>query len=256
MNLQQISIPQGASPQQIDEYIASINRLAQAIEKQNELKTQNVSIAEKEPTPPCSTPTINQKVSFIVERKISRVNGCFGGMLGRLKKSKKQKEKLKKEFNKLKFDYEKSYEEIRVEIKEWFAKVSNDVKECQRESREKYTLSKPKHEILSDFIIAWNKYAKNSRWMTGIAKISDKRRKLFYNLCNTETEYQKLRKVFAKCVASDFLLRDRPSQYTFVVSLDWFLKEANYIKILEGKYDNKKQKPINNGSGAIYTPKN
>ena len=50
-----------------------------------------------------------------------------------------------------------------------------------------------------------------------------------------------------KILASDFLVGKKPSQghSNFKADFDWLIKnDTNYIKILEGKYDQKKPKKV------------
>jgi len=97
------------------------------------------------------------------------------------------------------------------------------------------------------------------KWNDMVKELKDNNNKVTLQVCNKLTreriKHLKARlsekefdfdKILKHIRNSDFLqgLKNGKGHENFKVSFDWILKENNYIKILEGKYDNKKSIPV------------
>lgn len=90
--------------------------------------------------------------------------------------------------------------------------------------------------------------------LPSIKKISDKRRKAILNILNG-FDGSEIKQVLDNYSNSDFLLGKSTD---FKANIDWILKEDNFIKILEGKYNNRVSKKNTFNDNAIsesYTQK-
>lgn len=94
-----------------------------------------------------------------------------------------------------------------------------------------------------NFILFWNKKVEKSL-IPKIDKLTDKRKKSLRILFN-EFSKEKFGEVLNKALGSDFLTGRTKEVY--VISFDWFVNKNNFLKVMEGNYDNKKStnsKPI------------
>jgi len=111
-------------------------------------------------------------------------------------------------------------------------KESKEYKE-RKESKE----LKNNKTLVNEVFSSYNLFAENNN-LPKIQKLTDARKKLVSaRLKNPED----LKKVFEKISNSDFLLNGS------FVSFDWIFKQQNFLKILEGNYDNKTPNKKNHG---------
>jgi len=87
-----------------------------------------------------------------------------------------------------------------------------------------------------DFIETWNKYFSNTN-TPGVKNLSDKRKRLLLKILKKHST-EEIEIVFRKIKESDFL-QGKTKGRTFICTFDFFINENNFIKILEGNYDNK-----------------
>lgn len=78
----------------------------------------------------------------------------------------------------------------------------------------------------------------NSLNLPIIRKVTDKRKKAILNIMDSFND-DEIKKVLDNFSTSDFLLGKITD---FKANIDWILKEGNFIKILEGKYNNNNKK--------------
>ena len=83
----------------------------------------------------------------------------------------------------------------------------------------------------------------NSLELPRIRKLNTKRKKAILNILDNFTQ-EEVNTALNNFSQSDFLLGKISS---FEANLDWILKEDNFIKILEGKYNNRTKKTSNHG---------
>lgn len=88
--------------------------------------------------------------------------------------------------------------------------------------------------------IFWNDSV-NGKSISGIEKITDKRKKLIKSLF-TEFSKEKFIEVLNIALKSNFLVGDNKSN--FVMSFDWFINKNNFIKVMEGNYKNKESEKL------------
>lgn len=82
-----------------------------------------------------------------------------------------------------------------------------------------------------------------------IQKLSDNRKSVIKaRYKDLDYSMDKVREYFTQVQASDFLTGrvEREGKRPFKANFDWVIKSANFIKVIEGNYDNKKQATIPN----------
>lgn len=82
-----------------------------------------------------------------------------------------------------------------------------------------------------------------------IQKLSDNRKSVIKaRYKDLDYSMDKVKEYFTKVQASDFLTGkvEREGKRPFKANFDWVIKSANFIKVIEGNYDNKKQATIPN----------
>jgi hypothetical protein len=86
---------------------------------------------------------------------------------------------------------------------------------------------------------AWNEMAKPLGFPGVQTKITDARRKLITARLSDAGGVDGLKAAFEKIAASPFLRGERsgPEHSNWKVSFDWVLKESNFVKLVEGNYD-------------------
>lgn len=85
--------------------------------------------------------------------------------------------------------------------------------------------------------------------LPSIKKVNDKRKKAILNILNGFDESE-VKQVLDNFSNSDFLLGKKTD---FKANIDWILKEDNFIKILEGKYNNHGNKNTFNDKAVSIT---
>lgn len=80
--------------------------------------------------------------------------------------------------------------------------------------------------------------------LPAIVKLTDGRKTAIKSALARYGEYD-IQTAFAKAQASDFLTGRAGGDRSWSCGIDWLLKPANTVKVLEGIYDNKKQAPPN-----------
>lgn len=75
-----------------------------------------------------------------------------------------------------------------------------------------------------------------------IQELTDSRKNVIRARWKSGKRMDDFRELFAKAEASDFLSGRKPSDRHTVFNLDWLLKAANWIKVLEGNYNNDRAK--------------
>lgn len=94
--------------------------------------------------------------------------------------------------------------------------------------------------------MAWNEFFANTT-IPKIKLVTDKRRKAFLNIYNSVGGVENLNYIMLKAKASTFLCNG-----TFF-SFDWFFTKSNFIKVMEGNFDDKinNSKPTENRANEI-----
>jgi len=82
-------------------------------------------------------------------------------------------------------------------------------------------------------------YSDNCKSLPQAAKMTDKRKKEI-NARITDYGFEKVISVLDKAEQSDFLVKGAGNWFKY----DWVFNPNNFIKILEGNYDNKQDKPV------------
>ena len=90
----------------------------------------------------------------------------------------------------------------------------------------------------NNFILFWNKKIEKTI-IPKIDGLSDKRKKLLRSLFK-EFSKEKFGEVLNIAIESDFLTGK--TKDVFVINFDWFINKNNFIKVMEGNYNNR---PIN-----------
>lgn len=118
-------------------------------------------------------------------------------------------------------------------------------KRADGEEEEKIVVEKkPKKRIDYDSIYTF--YNDHRRKMPKITKMTDGRKTAIKNTLKKFT-MEDIRNAFLRAEQSDFLngLVQSGNGRSFTANFDWILKPANFIKVLEGNYDNRESvKPI------------
>ncbi|WP_100913560.1 replication protein [Pseudoalteromonas spongiae] len=83
--------------------------------------------------------------------------------------------------------------------------------------------------------------------LSQVKKLSESRKRTIRARCKDLKTIADWQSFFTKIFASDFLM-GRTKQWK--ASFDWILKESNYVKIIEGNYDNKSFSGANNQTVA------
>ncbi len=93
---------------------------------------------------------------------------------------------------------------------------------------------KPVKNVISNeqIKLAWNEFFINTT-VPKIKMVTDKRRKSFLNIYNNVGGVENLNFTMLKAKASNFLCNG-----TFF-SFDWFFTKSNFIKVMEGNFDDK-----------------
>lgn len=94
-----------------------------------------------------------------------------------------------------------------------------------------------------------NLYNKTCHSLPSVRAVSDTRRKLIRSRYH-DSGLDEIKIVFEKAEASDFLT-GRKHPYWTGCGFDWLMKPTNFLKVLEGNYDNKEQ-PVRSGSGNVF----
>jgi hypothetical protein len=77
--------------------------------------------------------------------------------------------------------------------------------------------------------------------LSKVIKLSDGRKRTIKSILDKYPDIETIKEVFANANKSSFLTGSNERGWT--ADFDWVLKESNFIKILEGKYENKTPKP-------------
>lgn len=94
-----------------------------------------------------------------------------------------------------------------------------------------------------------NLYNQTCPSLPSVRAVSDTRRKLIRSRYH-ESGLDEIKMVFEKAEASDFLT-GRKHPYWTGCGFDWLMRPTNFLKVLEGNYDNKEQ-PVSSGSGNVF----
>ncbi len=113
----------------------------------------------------------------------------------------------------------------------------NFFKECASESI-----------FIENFIYEFNKLSDIPK----VEKVTEKRKKQILKLLSTHGE-QKILSALSNIAESDFL---RGKINNWKLSLDWLLKDANFIKVTEGNYSNSQNRGAANNFGKSKQEKN
>jgi len=107
--------------------------------------------------------------------------------------------------------------------------------------------SNPNSNLKSSTMSIWNSFAKENN-LSELLKIDGKR--MDHLLARTKEDLFHLNSICLKINQSDFLLGKEKS---WKVDFDFIVKnKENYVKILEGKYDNKQKKTSNSFKGLKF----
>lgn len=93
-----------------------------------------------------------------------------------------------------------------------------------------------------------NLYNQTCPSLPSVRAVSDTRRKLIRSRYH-DSGLDEIKIVFEKAEASDFLT-GRKHPYWTGCGFDWLMKPSNFLKVLEGNYDNKE--PAKSGSGNTF----
>ena len=98
----------------------------------------------------------------------------------------------------------------------------------------------------SDIVMLYNDLARDK--LPQVTKLNDARRKAIAARWKEGNRLEAFETVFKKAVSSEFLLGKTGG--TFRASFDWLLSPKNFLKTLEGNYDNKPKKGARNNDTA------
>ena len=112
----------------------------------------------------------------------------------------------------------------------------------------------PKNEIEIDFDFVLELFNSTCPSLPKISKLADARKKkVSRRLTEMENDVEKLKTVFEKAEKSDFMRGDNKNGWR--ATFDWiFENETNWVKIIEGNYDNKKNNQKNDTNRRILVP--
>lgn len=85
-----------------------------------------------------------------------------------------------------------------------------------------------------------------------ITAITPERKRAVKNLLSRYSE-EKIRRVFEKANRSDFLNGSNPRSWQ--ANFDWLINEANFLKVLEGNYDNSEKIDNSSASDGFHADK-
>ncbi|PSG90890.1 DUF1376 domain-containing protein [Aurantibacter aestuarii] len=178
-------------------------------------------------------------------------SGTFAGLISKSKLTKKQKEKIKKDFNFSKIIEKKGVlitdlDLIKSNVKDQFNQMVDHMVnnlENENENENENIIVKIKDSDFEEIKNVFNSVCKD---LPSIQKITEKRKKSILNLAkkhNLET----IGNVFKITSQSEFLNGNNKDNWS--ASFDWLLNPNNFLKVLEGNYSKNttNNKPTVNG---------
>ncbi len=217
-----------------------------------EIQMVNLSVSESENQ--TENQVVNQTVKRLANRKLNQVvneryeyakknvaSGTFASQIKVFSKqlSKKQITEIKQKFNVNDFcNLDKSL--IKSRVKEWFNQTVNQM--VNNLEDEDAIVNKDKEVTKEDIKEIVSLFHKNCKDLPRIQIVSDARKDAI-KARHREHGFLKIHEVIKKTGESDFLCSRNEKK--FKANFDWILNPNNFLKILEGNYDNRKSQSNN-----------
>ena len=109
--------------------------------------------------------------------------------------------------------------------------------EPEPEPNPNQTITNPEPEIYNEIFDTFGTVCKD---LPALKDRNHKRKSLIKSRSRSLTDIVQWREFFERVQSSDWLCGRNPKTDGWNASFDWILKESNFIKILEGNYDNRK----------------